>query len=204
MNERFNDLWVMVQQDRKKAATLCVLMVVAVAMGIRAIVSGAGGPSKAAAATPAAKGGAGGVAKAAAPLTIEQALASLRPQQRLSLDGAPPRDLFHSTWAVIGSLESEGGEKSPAGLADNATGAPPEDPRLRIEEEASALRLRSTLLGGNPLAVIERPEGGGARRQVARLGESVEGFRVIRIDAHEIEVEKDGVRVVIEQSRPTP
>lgn len=204
MNERFNDLWVMVQQDRKKAATLCVLMVVAVAMGIRAIVSGAGGPSKASAAAPAAKGGAGAATKAAAPLTIEQALASLRPQQRLSQDGLPPRDLFHSTWAVIGGLESEGGGKSPAGLADNATGAPQEDPRLRIEQEASVLRLRSTLLGGNPLAVIERAEAGAARRQVARLGESVEGFRVIRIDAHEIEVEKDGVRVVIEQSRPTP
>lgn len=203
MNERFNDLWVMVQQDRKKAATLGALMVVAVAMGIRAIVSGAGGPSKAAAA-PAVKSGAGAASKAAAPLTMEQALASLRPQQRLSMDGVPPRDLFHSTWAVIGGVESEGGGKSPAGLADNATGAPPEDPRLRVEKEASALRLRSTLLGGNPLAVIERAESGAARRQVARLGESVEGFRVIRIDAHEIEVEKDGVRVVIEQSRPSP
>lgn len=203
MNERFNDLWVMVQQDRKKAATLGALMVVAVAMGIRAIVSGAGGPSKAAAA-PAVKSGAGAASKAAAPLTMEQALASLRPQQRLSMDGVPPRDLFHSTWAVIGGVESEGGGKSPAGLADNATGAPPEDPRLRVEKEASALRLRSTLLGGSPLAVIERAESGAARRQVARLGESVEGFRVIRIDAHEIEVEKDGVRVVIEQSRPSP
>lgn len=204
MNERFNDLWVMVQQDRKKAATLCVLMVVAVAMGIRAIVSGAGGPSKAAAATPASKGGSGAASKSAAPLTIEQALASLRPQQRLSLDGAPPRDLFHSTWAVIGSLDPAGGGKSSSGLADNATAAPPEDPRQRIETEAAGLRLRSTLLGGNPLAVIERAEGSAARRQVARLGESVDGFRVIRIEAHEIEVEKDGVRIVIEQSRPAP
>lgn len=203
MNERFNDLWVMVQQDRKKAATLGALMLVAFAMGIRAIVSGAGGPSKASAAAPAAKSGAGPAPKAAA-LTIEQSLASLRPQQRLALAGAPPRDLFHSTWAVIGGLESEGGGKSPAGLADNATGAPPEDPRALVESEAAGLRLRSTLLGGNPLAVIERAEGGATRRQVARLGESVEGFRVIRIEAHEIEVEKDGVRVVIEQSRPTP
>lgn len=205
MNEKFSQLWVMAQQDRKKATTLAVLLVVAVAMGVRALLSGGGGPSRASAApatraaASAPKAGAG----AAAP-TMDQALASLRPQTRLSTRGAPPRDLFHSSWAVIGSTEGEGSGKSGAGLADNGNGASAEDPRSRVESEAQELRLRSTMLGASPLAVIEHSEGDAAKRRVAKPGEQIAGFTVVRIEAHLVELEKDGVRIVLQQERPAP
>ncbi len=203
MNNRFAELWAMAQQDRKKATTLAILLAVALAMGVRALVTGGGGPSRAAAA-PSLRGAPAAKSVAPGP-TMDQSLAALRPQRRLSTLGAPPRDLFRSTWAVIGSDNEEGSGKSGVGLADNGNGAPAaEDPRARVEAEAAKLRLRSTLLGASPLAVIERSEGGAAKRRVARPGEQVDGFRVVRIEAHLVELEKDGVRIVLEQERPTP
>mgnify|MGYP001241432733 CR=1 FL=1 len=203
MNEKFSQLWVMVQQDRKKATTLAILLVVAVAMGLRALVSGGGGGPSRASAAPTARSSPSAAKPGPAP-TMDQALAALRPQTRLSTMGAPPRDLFHSTWAVIGSTDGEASGKSGAGLADNGKGPWAEDPRARVEAEAEKLRLRSTLLGANPLAVIERSEGGEAKRRVARPGEQIDGFRVVRIEAHLVELEKDGVRIVLEQERPAP
>ncbi|MBL0922562.1 MAG: hypothetical protein IBJ10_10595 [Phycisphaerales bacterium] len=201
MNERLMEIWTLAQQDRKKAATLGALLLVALVMGVRAIVSGSGGPSRAAAA-PAARGMAAPTAGKPAGMTMEQTLAALRPQQRVSLVAGPPRDLFRSTWAVIGA-DADGVEgKSGAGGADNADGSG--GVRERVEREAASLRLRSTMLGARPLAVIEGSAGGGARRRVARMGEELDGFRVVRIEAHLVELEKEGVRVAIEQSRPTP
>jgi hypothetical protein len=200
MKQRLLEIWTVAKQDRKKTATLGTLVLVALVMGIRALASGSAGPRQASAAGPAMK-----TTTAIAPiesLSVEDALALLRPQDRHGTGMPPDRDLFKSDWAVMGPPSGATGGKSEAQDADNPD-APlsAEGRREQIQHEASTLRLRSTMLGANPVAVIEKTGAGASAPRIARLGAEFEGFLVAVIEAHRVELEKEGVRIVLEQNK---
>ncbi len=122
MRQKFHELWTLAQQDRRKAATLGILMLVAVGMGVRTIVSGIGGPRAATAAAPRPSGGA--AAPVAAPISVEDSLASLRAPTRTSPSGPPDRDLFKSGWALAAALEQSASApgQSPGGGGGGGAG----------------------------------------------------------------------------------
>ncbi|HUS91858.1 MAG TPA: hypothetical protein VM695_08410 [Phycisphaerae bacterium] len=77
---------------------------------------------------------------------------------------------------------------------------PVEDPaaqemarRQAIVAQAQALTLQSTVIGAVPTAIING--------QVLRTGEEINGFEVVRIDAHCCVVEKEGLQVALEMSK---
>jgi len=69
-----------------------------------------------------------------------------------------------------------------------------------VRQEAAALRLRSTMISSNPIAVIETTAGAGKRASVVRMGDSIEGFVLISVRAREVDLEKNGVRVTLSRS----
>ncbi len=65
----------------------------------------------------------------------------------------------------------------------------------RVLAESSDLTLRSTVVGNDPIAVIEVRRTGTPGRVVLRVGESVLGFRLVRVVNRQAVFEKDGVEV---------
>jgi hypothetical protein len=70
-----------------------------------------------------------------------------------------------------------------------------------VRAEASRLRLRSTMVGSVPIAVIETDERG-AERAVLRPGDHYAGFLLVEVSSRSVIVEKNGVRVELSISLP--
>ncbi len=67
--------------------------------------------------------------------------------------------------------------------------------RQRVLEEARELTLRSTVVGAEPIAVLESRLSGSPERVVLRAGESAFGFTLLRVTNRKAALEKDGVEV---------
>ena len=94
------------------------------------------------------------------------------------------------------------GEKS----EPEAVESPREAERARAEqiarmvrEEAGGLRLKSTLMGPNPMAVIEYGTRGRATAKTLRVGDQVEGFTLVHVEVSRVVIEKHGVEVELER-----
>lgn len=89
---------------------------------------------------------------------------------------------------------------------DEAQGADPlteqELNERAVLAEADRLRLRSTILGANPIAVIESPLKGKTRSVVLGVGDEVDGFSVIEIRRLSVLIEKNGVRAELTRDHP--
>lgn len=71
----------------------------------------------------------------------------------------------------------------------------------RVLAESERFRLKSTLLGRTPMAVIQDAKGSG-RSEVVRPGERIGGFELVGVHAHGVVLEKDGVRVELRRTLP--
>ncbi|RMH24210.1 MAG: hypothetical protein D6693_10195 [Planctomycetota bacterium] len=197
MNQSLLQFWAIVTADRKKAAMLGALVLVAGGLWVRAALTT--GPSRAKA------GAGGGIVTLQADGGEDEGPAEPDLRRTVTVTPAPrnTRDLFALSDALV-SLSSQmepdasGAPKSASGSDDNTQrpGARARDRERRVRDEASSLRLRSTMIGASPIAVIETPEGN-RHGVVVRPGDVVEGFRVVAIRTHEVELEKDGVSVTI-------
>lgn len=94
-------------------------------------------------------------------------------------------------------------EKPDKGKGDPAVAKPPVNPdrppsdeelararRLAIQEEAESLVLQSTILGSRPRAFINNT--------LLGAGETIEGFRVVKIDLRKVSLQKGDVIIVLE------
>ncbi len=192
-------LWVMVTADRRKAIALGALLAVGGILWVRAMIVTGGRSSGAARAqrtsTVASEGGASGN-KGASETSREQRIVHLPAIAPLE------RDLFAlSDSHFPPSAQTEPSvEQPPKSLTgtDDSLGS-----EQQVREEASRLRLRSTIVGGAPMAVIEiRGAGRTSEAKVLRPGESVEGFILIEVRRDLVVLEKQGVRV--EVGAPAP
>ena len=68
-----------------------------------------------------------------------------------------------------------------------------------VREEAGALRLKSILMGPNPLAVIESGARGHRATHTLRIGDVHNGFTLVSIEATRVVMEKHGVLVELER-----
>ena len=204
MNKSLLEFWAVITADRKKAAMLGTLVVVAGGLWVRASLMT--GPDTA-------KAGTDAVITTLSTASPGNAAAaeSDEPDLRrtIALTSPPPltRDLFALSDVFV-SLSSQtdpaagGSPKSASGTDDKplrpiALG--PAAIEQRVREEAAGLRLRSTMIGASPIAVIETP-GVGRHGAVVRVGDEVEGFRVISIGTEDVELEKAGTRVTLTRS----
>lgn len=204
MNKQLQEAWAIVTADRKKAAVLGALVLVAGGLWLRAALTS--GPSKASASgesrmTESGKKRAEKAAKKPEDV-VERA-----PARTIELAPPPPltRDLFVLSEALLASsaqtdLVDSGDPKSAAGKDDKPLRPAPiaaQTVSERVASEAARLRLRSTMIGANPIAVIETPDASRAGGVMVRPGEAIAGFTLVAVRAHEVELEKEGVRVTI-------
>lgn len=209
MKQKCAELWAMLMMDRKRAGILGLLcMVLLVSVGRMAF---KGGPSRAVA-----RDGQSSVASipgmdgAFAAVTAED-LRKSGPTIRVERPAPISRNLFtysRSYFPEPPQKESttQVKPKSPVRTDDNTE----DDARLAYERlmeqvrtELRSLRLRSTMLGARPVAVIER-RGSGSKMtpEVIRPGEMIAGFEVVQVRAHSVLLTKDGIMVELQREMP--
>lgn len=183
--------------DKKRAAVLGCLLLIALVVGVRAVISS--GPRRAVAA-PRSVAAAPNAAQAQVVRAPTEIVAALKPRPELP-DARELRDLFTGPLVIVAQAPPNGDEggKSEAGPADNPIEQPdPAAIRARLEEEASRLVLRSTILGASPMAVVRAP--GVEHASPIRIGDQVAGFTLVEIHARAITLERDGMQVTIAQN----
>lgn len=207
MSDQLREFWAIVTADRKKAAVLGGLALVAGGLWIRAAVTS--GPSKATASdaprmTESAKKRAKKLAKS------DEDSSSKTPSQTITIQSPDPltRDLFVVSDALLASSSQmepadARAPKSAAGIDDKSlrpAGLGAETPKQRVTREAAELRLRSTMIGANPIAVFQNPNGSRQSASMVRIGGDIAGFKLVAVRAHEAELEKEGIRVTVSRT----
>ncbi|MCB9849060.1 MAG: hypothetical protein H6814_11690 [Phycisphaeraceae bacterium] len=204
MKARLIEFWVLLSSDKRKASVLGVLLVAALGLWARMALTGAK-PSSAVAAGSAA-GDSADVAGddrrdptegfEVAPLVTLPATTPLERDLFVPGPGFGPRP---SQTEHPDTTDPKSGQGS-----DDKSPVSPELRRQELERavrnEASHLYLSSTMVGSNPVAVIQQ-EGANGVRAVLRLGESFEGFELVEVSPRSAVLSKDGIRVELSIGR---
>lgn len=177
------------RRDPKKASILGVLGAVLLIISVREVVrrSGSPAPARAFEATslrkPAGEARAPGLAKG----KDRQRERSL-PIAKATVD----RDIFTPNVAYFPVEE----KAKPASLVASAQVVDPtakaEAAKLRVQAQAKALSLQSTVVGAVPTAIING--------RVLRVGDWVSDFQVVQISSRSCKLEKSGIRVMLEMA----
>ncbi len=194
MHPAIQKLIILAKAEKKQTITLGVLVVLALGLWARA------------AATSGNRAQASDSASASAPAP---ASAKSEPQKKpAAVVIVPPapkldRDLFlprSEDFALPAQTDpGEGsGAKSALDTDDNIAdrnNLPRLTPEQQIRSEASRLTLRSTVVGNEPIAVVEADVSGTTERFVLRLGDSAFGFTLRGVHNRSARLEKGGVVV---------
>lgn len=208
MNAHLQEIWTLITTDKKKATILGALALVAGGLWLRAAMTS--GPSTAKANEKRMTADGERRAKRASKKS-ESETEHDAPVRIIELSPPPPltRDLFALSDALLASSAQTdpapfSNPKSASGTDDKSlqsAGMRTQSTEDRVRAEAGKLRLRSTMIGANPIAVIEAGASSRAAGRVVRLGDEIEGFIVRAIHAREIELEKEGVRVTLTRAQ---
>ena len=189
-------------RDKKKTATLTILLVVAGAVGGRLIVA-KGLPQSAQAVAPAGMSALIPPADGLAPAPSPDAAHMRWEQYVAKMDRAITRDLFRPNAdffppqepqaATVVGRETEAGWFAQVGQWVAQSQAGNEDDTLRLSAlraQASILSLQSTMLGNSPTALING--------KVLRVGDWISDFRLKKITSTSVIVSKDGVDIELQ------
>jgi hypothetical protein len=199
MKQRYTEFIVLLTSDKRKAAVLSALVVLAGALWIKMMLTQ--DPASANASTPG-SAGTGSSDLASNPTLSESGGFEVAPLVVLPRTEPLTRDLFEPGPVFVRQpLQTEqadaSGPKSAQGFDDNSP-VSPELRRLELErvvrEESSRLHLSSTMIGSNPVAVIQ-VDGSNGTRKVLSVGDIVLGFELVEVSARSAVLSKNGIRV---------
>jgi len=188
-------LRIQVASDKRKASALAALMLVLVVLGVKqadlALPSSAtaepgDGSGLAGLVTESSLdelGFRGPIIRAPRPEPTERDLFRLdpaffpKPSQTAPSDPEPPKSAARPAEVPVDT-----------GLAERAL-------RERVLSESAALRLKSVMMGRQPIAVIQSNAGARPETVMLRPGETVNGFELIEVKANTVVLEKQGVTI---------
>ncbi len=202
---RLHEMWIVLHADRRKAGVLLALaLVLAFMVGRQALEAGpreASGAGAREGSENAQGPGPGGRA-----ITLDE-LRLDGPVIEVAIGKPVRRNVFgfderYFPDPAQSASSSEVEEKS----GPEAVESPREDGRARLEqiertvrEEAGGLRLKSILMGPSPMAVIESGVSGRRTARTLRIGDRVDGFTLVSVEAAGAVLEKHGVRIELER-----
>ena len=191
MKGKLEEFWVVLMDDKKKAFALGGLAVVALGLWARAGLNG--GPSEASAQT--------GVIATTENDAEEAETAPERERVEVGAIADLSRDLFDPT--VLRPAPPAQPEPEPETLAkseDAGTDEPASiepvvpDFAAELRREAERIRLRSTMVGSVPIAVMEL-EGDESSRAIVRIGGRFGSFDLTEVTARSAVLQSQDVRV---------
>ncbi len=209
MKKKMRELWVVVTDDRRKATFLAALLMVLVGLGIKTFFGGAGPRGTNAALTK--DSGSESSLADAGQSAVNRTMAALGggPSSRV-ISLAPTPRLSRNLFALDEAYFPRPVQTELPVASRRTYGAPVVEARpenadevrarvaARVEEQAGLLRVRSIVLGQEPIAVVESK---GRVRQVVRIGQVVDGFTLVEVAADSIVLELDSVRVRLSLAR---
>ncbi len=209
MKHNLRSLWVVITDDRRKATLLASLLVILLGFAVKSMVMG-NGPRRSSAST----SGAGEAAVTdVGQSAVNRAIALLGSGSSRAVITLPPtpglsRNLFafNEEYFPPPPQTDPNEPLSKATMPASIEGRPEnaDESRARIEArvqvKADTLKLRSVVLGTNPIAVFEIP--GIRQRQVVPLGRRIEGFTLEEVAGNSVLLEMDSVRVRLFLFRP--
>lgn len=206
MNQQLQEAWAVLTADKKKATVLGVLALFAIIFWIRAAL--VSGPAKATASSNAitttdrSKSIKNANASAAALGNADQEswpTITLKRTKKLNRDLFALSDALLASSAQMEQVVSDPSKSDPRKVEKLVRVAPMRVQTVeeRVRDEALSLRLRSTMTGANPIAVIETADSKGRAAPVVRVGERIAGFELLAVRAREVDLEKEGVRVTL-------
>jgi hypothetical protein len=181
--------------DKKKVIILGSLGALAVALGARAMLSGDKRPSSGARVATVSTATASSYAAAASTIDAESRFRTIAASlPALAQASRSERDIF--------SLNTEHFpqpvETQPPETPDAKSEPQSDDDAKRreaIARDAESIRLKSTLIGDRPVAVIDLGGITGSRDLLVRVGDTVSGFVVVSIESKRVILERDGERI---------
>ena len=199
---RLREMWILMLADRKKAGALAALGAVLLFMLGRQILEV--GPASASGSTPASENEILEGGRRA--ITLDE-LRVEGPMIDVATPAPAGRNVFGFNERAFpdpaqSPPSSEVGEKSDTEGAESpavAERARAEQIARLVREEAGGLRLKSTLMGPNPMAVIEAGTRGRGSPRTLRIGDQVEGFTLVHVEVSRVVLEKHGVEVELER-----
>lgn len=201
MRAKLQELWILVTADKKKVAMLGGL---ALALAVIVLKQGGLAGPRDALATAESQ-----TALDRMPVVTADGLGLDGPVVTVERAEAIERDLFRlgERFFPNPTQDAQSDPDSPKSVlpvvetTDEPADRPPDDLPERVREEAARLRLKGTMVGSTPLAVIEQPAPAGPA-EVVRLGGVVAGFTVVEIRAGGVVLERGGVRVELHRALP--
>lgn len=193
MHPAIQKLIIRAKAEKKQTATLGVLIVLALGMWARAAVK-SGNQASASSSTSAA---AQSTESAKEPASKPAPVVIVPPAPSLGRDLFLPRSEDFAL-PVQTEPDAAGGAKSALNRDDNTPdrkNLPRLTPEQQIRSEAGRLTLRSTVVGNEPIAVVEADVSGKTERTVLRVGDSAYGFTLLGVHNRSARLEKGGVVV---------
>ncbi len=184
-----------VRRDPKQASILGALALVLLIIGVREVAKRSGSPSTASAATARTTGGAATLRKPANATHVSglpkgqgQQAGSSMPVAKAPVD----RDIFTPNVAYFPAQE----KVKPSTVVSYTTVIDPNAQaaaaKLQVQAQAKALSLQSTVVGAVPTAIING--------RVLQVGDRISEFQVVEIASRSCQLEKSGIRVVLEMA----
>jgi hypothetical protein len=185
------------RRDPKKASILGVLALVFLIVGVREVARRTGSPSAGSAATSRVSD-AGGATGLPGPANALQAPGLPKGGNRqadssTAIQKVPvDRDIFTPNVAYfpVGEKTEPGTVVSSTQVIDPTAKA--EAARQEVQARAKALSLQSTVIGAVPTAIVNG--------RVLRVGDWISDFQVVEINSRSCQLEKSGIRVVLEMA----
>jgi len=211
MNEHLARLKVAILNDKKKAGVLAGLVLVALIMWVRASLVSSG-PSRARAESGSSATREASSEDASSESSGSGAGATGSEKEVVALPASPAlqRDLFRPSPSLLprsSQTDSSAGADAKSAIGNDET--PEQQERMRrvallrsVREEAERFRLRSVMVGANPIAVIERRGAPGSEGKVLRVGDKIDGFEVVRVERAGVLLSKAGVGIELRLSPP--
>ena len=214
MIQTLHELRVTIKDDPKRAAVLFALAGVLVLVGVRAFVF-SGGPRSAAASDHS-----GGLAATSSQAVASGAslAASVVEKSRGEIVVLPPpplslRNVFQIDPALFPPPDSNKPDGTQPKVAEKSASAIAENPEeaarnamqqleLRIAKESEGLRLRGTLLGGSPTAVLETVSD--RKSFVLMPAQQIIGFTLVEVRPTSVVLEKEGITVELHRAGSEP
>ncbi len=206
MNRQLLQFWIIITADRKKVFALCTLLLSAISLWARNAFT-SGDDSRPQGTSVRADGSEGSDQS----LNEGDGGDGTKMRRRVSIPPITPlsRDLFatneeyFSSSAQTDSVDEDDAKSAP-GNDDNPKAQRELAQRLlerRVRREAEELRLRSTMMGALPIAVIETKSSGSSAGVVVRVGQMIDGFRLVEVGRDIAVLEKEGVHVELGRRR---
>lgn len=182
-------VWFELRKDKRKTAMAVVLACVVVGLGLKLTVSGP--EASQAASTPVTVVPDDTIMQRAADIAGPETDAAGKAEYIRNIDRNIDRDIFQPKLSAFGIQASAGPAETSAEVTEQREAG--QDRRRRIEGEAQALRLESTVVSATPTVILNG--------KVLTVGDAINGFRVEEIKPHACLLEKEGVRIRLRMKR---